>query len=147
MYNLSIFAERLEELMLDNGFTSKSLATYLDVDVSTVNHYLSGRFLPHTDLLIKIADCFKCPADYLLGDGENFTCKNYAQSVPFAERLNFIMSKTNCSQYRLHKETKIADTLITYWRRGVYTPSVDNLIKLATYFKCSVDYLIGRTNT
>lgn len=32
----------------------------------------------------------------------------------------------------------------TSWETGRYTPTADNLIKLANYFGCSVDYLLGR---
>ena len=32
----------------------------------------------------------------------------------------------------------------TSWETGRYTPTADNLIKLANYFGCTVDYLLGR---
>lgn len=35
-------------------------------------------------------------------------------------------------------------TCISDWERGKREPSVEDLIKLADFFGCSVDYLIGR---
>jgi transcriptional regulator with XRE-family HTH domain len=35
---------------------------------------------------------------------------------------------------------------ISNWEIGRTEPSIDNLIKLADYFDCSIDYLTGREN-
>ena len=41
------------------------------------------------------------------------------------------------------KELKIATGIITRWKNGSI-PNGETLIKLAEYFNCSVDYLLGR---
>lgn len=43
------------------------------------------------------------------------------------------------------KQLGIASSTITQWKQG-YTPSGENLIKLADYFNVTTDYLLGRTN-
>lgn len=37
------------------------------------------------------------------------------------------------------------ETLFYIWKRGDSIPSLENLDKLAIYFKCSMEYLFGRT--
>ena len=41
------------------------------------------------------------------------------------------------------KELGISSGLITKWKNGLSYPTGDNLIKIAKYFDCSIDYLVG----
>lgn len=61
----------------------------------------------------------------------------------FPERLNELMIEFNINQLRLSKETKIPQPTIVRWLADKHRPTVDCLITLATYFKCSIDYLVG----
>ena len=56
-----------------------------------------------------------------------------------------LLQERNISSYKLTKDTGINNGLISTWRKGVITPSAENLVKLADYFNVSVDYLLGRT--
>ena len=49
--------------------------------------------------------------------------------------------KNNLIQYLGLKE----DTLFYIWKRGESVPSLINLDKLARFFRCSMEYLFGRT--
>lgn len=64
----------------------------------------------------------------------------------FAEIFVQVLEKKNISAYRLSQETGITQGMISYWKSGERMPSADNLITLADYFGCSVDYLLGRTD-
>lgn len=61
----------------------------------------------------------------------------------FPERLKSLMIELNLSQYQLSKETSLPQSSIARWLADEYKPSVDCLIVLAKYFKCSIDYLVG----
>lgn len=61
----------------------------------------------------------------------------------FAERLSFVMKRENLSTVKLKKLVDISTTQIGRYLSGYYEPSLDNAIKLSTYFKCSLDYLLG----
>ena len=43
------------------------------------------------------------------------------------------------------KEIGISSGILTKWKNSGALPSGETLIKLADYFNCSIDYLIGRT--
>lgn len=62
------------------------------------------------------------------------------------ERILRILEERKISAYRLSKETGISDSLFSKWRE---TPSSNvysgNLVLIADYLGCSVDYLLGRT--
>lgn len=58
--------------------------------------------------------------------------------------VNFIQSK-NITAYRVAKETGISQGLMNEYKNGKRTPTTENLIKIADYLKCSIDFLLGRT--
>lgn len=63
------------------------------------------------------------------------------------ERILLILEERNITPYRLAKETGISNSLFSKWRE---TPSSKvssgNLVLIADYLGCSVDYLLGRTD-
>lgn len=65
----------------------------------------------------------------------------------FAQTLDKMMKERNISNYEMSKKTGISDSLIGYWRKGERVPKADNLLNIANFLECSVDYLLGRTDT
>lgn len=63
----------------------------------------------------------------------------------FAQILDKTMKERNISNYEMSKKTGISDSLIGYWRKGERVPKADNLLNIANFLECSVDYLLGRT--
>lgn len=61
----------------------------------------------------------------------------------FRDRFVELLQSKDVSAYKLSKESGIDEASISRWKKGAELPSVDNLIKLAAYFGCSVDYLLG----
>ncbi len=63
-----------------------------------------------------------------------------------SERILRIMEERKITGYKLAKETGISESLFSKWRE---TPSSNvysgNLVLIADYLECSVDYLLGRT--
>jgi len=64
----------------------------------------------------------------------------------FVERFEECLQKKNITAYRVAKETEISQGLMASYHRGNKTPTANNLIKIADYFDCSIDYLLGRTD-
>lgn len=61
----------------------------------------------------------------------------------FPERLKELMVEMNLNQSQLAKELNIDQSVIGRWLTNSRKPTVDSLIKLALYFKCTTDYLLG----
>lgn len=53
--------------------------------------------------------------------------------------------ENNITPSALTKELGLSNATATKWKKGTI-PNGEVLIKLADYFNCSVDYLLGRTN-
>lgn len=144
MVNMSLFVERLNELMIDNGLTSPQLAQAIGVRKSTIYRYLKAERLPGVDIIIKLADALDCSIDFLLGfAADDYKSKHY-ECPPFSERLPILLKEFNTTKYQLVKDTKLPESIVYSWQSGQSTPTIDSLITLSKYFNCSIDYLLGR---
>ncbi len=64
----------------------------------------------------------------------------------FTERFNEYMSRMQLTAYKVAKNTAISQGLMNEYKNGLKLPTIQNLIKIADYLDCSVDYLLGRTD-
>lgn len=63
----------------------------------------------------------------------------------FCERLKEQMLLKNIKSELMAKELGLSGSIIRYWQRGVKQISLPNLIKIADYFGCTMDFLAGRS--
>lgn len=62
------------------------------------------------------------------------------------KNLKIIREKNNISQIRLSIELEVSQETISAYERGKALPTGDKLIKLASFFNTSTDYLLDLTN-
>lgn len=63
----------------------------------------------------------------------------------FWQRFYDICSTHGTKPNPVAKEIGISSGILTKWKNSGALPSGETLMKLADYFNCSVDYLLGRT--
>ena len=141
---LSNFAERLNELMIEQDLTQSKLAESINVEPSTISRYLSKQNIPEIDVLIHIADYFNCSVDFLIGKTENVSHMTYSQCPPFSIQFKKLIKHFGVSRYKFQKTTNIAKSIMYYWETGTNQPSIENLIKIADKYNCSLDFILGR---
>lgn len=61
------------------------------------------------------------------------------------QRIKTLCEKRSISIAKLESELGFGNSSIKKWER-VSSPSIDKIIKVASYFDVSVDYLLGRTD-
>lgn len=61
-------------------------------------------------------------------------------------RLRELREEKGISQKELGKLFNVAQNTISNWENGTREPDTKTLMKLAEFFECSVDYLVGRTD-
>lgn len=144
MFDCVQFAERLKDLMIDARVDALGLSEKLNVTKVTVYRYLNGSRVPKVDLIVSIADLFSVTLDYLLGIKPESYTSAFKICPPFSDRLAFLLAYFKTTKYRLEKVTGIDDESISAWLKGKHKPSVENVIKLAEFFNCSVDFVLGR---
>lgn len=64
----------------------------------------------------------------------------------FTARFIQTIQTKQITAYKVAKETGISQGLMSEYKNGVKLPTVQNLVKIADYLNCSVDYLLGRTD-
>lgn len=145
MYSLSNFSDSLNELITLHGLTEKSLSEKTDIPVSCISLYLRSLQTPYVDTLVKLADFFRCSVDYLLGLTDDCREKAFRDCPPFSERIAFLLKTSRIRPSKIyHAKTGISKSSYYEWKRGDSMPTLGNLILLAEFFNCSIDYLLGR---
>lgn len=56
--------------------------------------------------------------------------------------FEYLLQKYGVSTYKISKETNIAQSVFSAWKKGVSTPKQDKMKKIADYFGVTVDYLM-----
>lgn len=64
----------------------------------------------------------------------------------FGERLKKLREEKNILSKDLASIINVEPSTITNWEKGNRSPKEDMLIRIADYFDCSIDYLLGRTD-
>lgn len=58
------------------------------------------------------------------------------------EKFDELLDKTNKTAYQVSKDTGIAQSVLSDWKRGRSNPKVDKLKTLADYFGVSIEYFL-----
>lgn len=66
--------------------------------------------------------------------------------MEFKDRIKNLRLKKNLSQAQLANDVNKGESAIRAWESGRAKPDADTLMFLASYFDCSIDYLMGRSN-
>ena len=61
----------------------------------------------------------------------------------FAERLKALTISNKINLRTLAIKIDVSSSQLSHYANGKYDPTVVNAIKIANYFKCSLDYLFG----
>ena len=141
---MSKFSERLKECMQELGVNQSQLAERTGIQHTNISDFLSNKHLPSYENLMKLLQTFDCSADYLLGLTEIHTEEKLYPPLLFSERLRFLLQNYQISQERLKRELPVSGSVLYKWVSGKSTPSTESLLRLANYFQCPVDYLLGR---
>ena len=144
MNNLSNFSETLSELMLIHNLKANELADKINIDNSSITKYFREGVIPTLPYATSIADFFGCPLDYLFGLTNDYETKSYLPCPPFSQAFGNILKLHKCTKYRLAKNLKISNQTTIAWHKGTSIPTIENLIRIANYFGCTLDELVGR---
>lgn len=68
---MSVFSERVTELMIKKNLSQKELAEITGVTESAMTYYVKGLRTPRSDVLVRIANALGTSTDFLLGNAES----------------------------------------------------------------------------
>jgi len=64
--------------------------------------------------------------------------------IKIHERLAELKTRSTSSSKQIGEMTGISKRSINEYLTGKTNPTIENLVKLADFFNCSLDYLVGR---
>ncbi len=64
----------------------------------------------------------------------------------FSSRLKELREYKGISQTKLGEILGFSQAYISKWEKGLGSPNIEDLVKIATFFNVSTDYLLGLTD-
>jgi len=61
----------------------------------------------------------------------------------FGQRLEQLLNEKGIQQSVLAEYLNMSDSTISQWKTGKRSPDIESLMKIAKYFNCTTDYLLG----
>ncbi len=151
--DLDAFSKQLKHLMELDGISNRALSLKIDVDRASIRLWLSGKYYPRYDALIKLSAFFKVSIDGLLGiETMNETAYIFPLEADFKEtarqklmeRVNEYVNHNHLTKYALAKELNIDQKALTNWFKKRSMPETTTIIRLAKVMRVSIDELLGR---
>lgn len=141
---MSEFVERLKEYVKENNLSVTALAKKIGVTRETASHIVNEAHIPSTQAFIALVEYFNCSADYLLGRIDIPQSDSFDSVKPIGKILRKCLKDNDKKETDLQNDLNISSSLTYKWLHDKSTPTIINYIKLAEYFDCSIDYLLGR---
>ena len=141
-----MFWDKFYQLCQESGKKPNPVGKEIGVSSATITKWKNGT-IPNSKAIAKVAQYFNVPMDYLLDETNAVQEKNTSkiEHITFLERLKSLCKQKDLNLSILVEDLKLNSNSIKNWEKGIL-PNVEILIKLADYFYCSVDYLLGRTD-
>lgn len=124
------------------GFNQRQLAEELGVTQATLSGWETGKYEPDITSLKKISVILSVSLDSLILD-ENIDSKIY----PALTNLKAIRESKGLTQKEVADDLEIGTSTLSQYETGKREPDNSTLVKIADYFNCSVDYLLGRVDS
>ncbi|MEE0900236.1 MAG: helix-turn-helix transcriptional regulator [Bacteroidales bacterium] len=61
----------------------------------------------------------------------------------FQHNINQLMNEKFISNYRLAKVLNVHATTVANWRKGKQSPQINHIGRIAEYFGCTIEELMG----
>lgn len=147
MDNLSLFAERLIELKEEYGLSNLQFEKVCGCKNQSISTWLTRNVYPKLVNLLRMSDYFQCSIDYLLGLTDDKHLTRTDMPSTFITRANELAAKNKVSKYRIAKECGFDKGNFSKWASRDMLPQTQSLIAIADYFDCSVEYLLGLSDS
>lgn len=132
--------DRIKEIMKQRNMKQIDLVEQSGISKGALSSYLSGKYEPKSDNIIKIANALNVNPGVLLGYADNDT---YVGSVKyFGVTLKYFREKYHYTQEELNKRLNLPNNLIYQFEKGELSPTDDMLERLSSFFNIHYTYLL-----
>lgn len=129
---------RIRDMREDNNKTQMEISKYLSCDQSLYSKYERGQREIPTSMLIKLAIYYHTSVDYLVGMTDE-----KGSEIPY-KRIKDLRDSENLTQAEVAKKLNISLLDYSRYESGERDIPTKTLIKLADFYRTSVDYILER---
>ena len=147
MKDLLPLVERLTELMENNDLSVNKLSKKIKCDNKAIARWFKCRYYPRPYVLVNLAKFFNRSIDFLLGLSDEELFVPSISFETFHDRLRICMKRKTYTAYRVAKICDIGQSTVSQWINFGKMPETTTLISLSECFGCSVNYLLGITDS
>lgn len=148
-----IIHKNLKYIREKYGLSQQEFGEIAGVTDKAVSTWELGLKTPRMGSIEKISNHFGIPKSKIIDDdlSNQLTEKNTTvpskidqNSLIFGERLQTLRKKTGLTLKQFGALFELGESTISLYENGKRKPDFDTLIKMADYFNCSTDYILGR---
>lgn len=134
-----LFKKNFNILMKANNMTTKKLSNAINEPYTSIKDWQKGNAFPRDTKIDKICEYFNVkPYELFMEEYTNM-------KIDFKSKLIELRLDKNLTQEQVATALNIKRATIGDWEIGRTQPGLDELIKIADFFDCSTDYLLGKT--
>lgn len=122
-------ATRLKEFRKINQFNQEYVASYLDISRQAYSHYETGRNVPPTESLIKLAQLYHLPSDEFLTLASP-ALSNMCSSTHDFDYLDDFLNFINQPENHLYQSLKKNEKLLLYFYQKLSAEDQEDLIEV-----------------
>ena len=141
---MSVFVEMRKVFIEAGNLSVTALAKKIGVTRETASNIVNEAHMPSTKAFVALIEYFNCSADYLLGRIDIPKEDSFRAVKPIGKILKQCLKDSGKTEVKLQDDLHLSSSLTYKWLNDKSTPTVINYLKLAEYFDCSIDYLLGR---
>lgn len=82
MFTASAFSKRLQKLRADKGCSRADMASEIGIPLSSIGNYERGDKIPNAEIIAKLCEYYRVPADYLLCLTDQTVIREWPPAVP-----------------------------------------------------------------
>lgn len=151
-------AKRLNGLRCGQGLTQAELSAAAGVSQHSISCYEQGKRFPNARNLHRLADYFGVSPAWLSGSGDDMNAADdrwiaelvaeeaRASCEALAERLKHLREEAGVSLGEVERVTGVCRRSLQSYESGTMYPGFASLVRMASYYGVSLDYLAGREN-
>ena len=143
---ISEFIDAIKDYMFQKNISRSEFAKNINSYERCISRWFDGTNTPSLEYVIRIADYLNCSIDYLFGFTPFSTFTPCSQPTTFSARLGQLLTIKKISRNKLAAVCKVTSSNVSKWILTEQLPKPDIICLLASYFNCSIDFLLGRTD-
>ena len=146
MNAIELFTDTVRDYIAAQGITVTEFARRIGCKERCAARWLNGTNRPSTEFVLLAADALHCSVDFLFARTDSPALTPARSPSRFAERLCGLIGDSGRNKRTLAREWGVEPSTVTKWLHGASLPKPDRVYRLADFFGCSMDFLLGRTD-